>query len=872
MSKFLPFEQMERRLEVEKRDSDTALFFCLLYHGELLVKTVVLGLCATLGDDPDRCRYGLYHRLARADGIGEWVQVLDQILGGPPSQLLDPEAYREQRELTQRVDKDSWQYGSVVNLCECAKLLGAEAPEVGAKTTGKVWFSVFAAIRNRSRGHGAPGGAKCSAVCSHLEAGIRQMVDGFSLFTREWAHLHQNLSGKYRVTDFSDGQIEFTNLRISPEHKLLDGVYIHINGPKMVHLIDFEADSLGVFIANGNYHEGRYEKLNYVNDVTKESVDEDFRSSPGRLPESHTSGRGELVVMGNCFTNLPEGQPHYVQRQELEKELCDQLLLDRHEIVALTGAGGIGKTSLALRVLHDLAQNSSRFDVIIWFSARDIDLLERGPKPVRPDSLTEADFAKSFVSLIRPEGSSDKDFKPTEYLASCLQEGAAGTTLFVFDNFETVDDPLGFFSTIDNNVRSPNKVLITTRMRDFKGDYPMRVAGMGESEGRELIDITAARLGVRNLITESYIKQLFDESDGHPYVMKVLLGEVAKAKALVKPERIVAEQDAILAALFERSYVTLSTAAQRVFLLLSSWRSVVPELAVEVVMLRSENERMHVTQALDELKQFSLVEEVMGGDGNEVFISVPLASMLFGRRKLKASPLRAAVDADRDMLMWFGPSTKTDARGGYGSAIKRLIERIAERVASGDETLASHRETLEFVARRVPAAWLLIADLYVEQADAESLEHAKDCMRRFLEAPDGSLPATAVWRRLASLCHRTEDTLGEVHALVEICETADASTKALSDAANRINGIYRSQRQGQANVFESTERKLLVNRVITALDAREQGLDADDCSRLAWLHLSVGNEARASYLAELGCKKDPYNDHCRKLEARLAGW
>ena len=468
------------------------------------------------------------------------------------------------------------------------------------------------------------------------------MQENFSLFGRQWACLHRNLSGKYRVMELTVPATDFIELRSKSDVNLPNGLYVSLDGLRKVSLISIDADSQEVFIANGNYRDGRYETLNYVTDETRDVADEEFQYSPGRLPTSLTSGKGVLEPLGNCFSNLPDEQADYVSRERLENELSEQLLLERHEIIALTGAGGIGKTSLTLRALRRVAEQSQRFEAMVWFSARDIDLIERGPRIVRPEGLTEADFAATLVSLLQAE----VDGAPIDFLRQCFSDGTIGATLFVFDNFETVSNPGEIFKTIDAHIRAPNKVLITTRMRDFKGDFPMRVMGMDENEGRELIDITAKKLDIQSLITKSYVDQLLDESDGHPYVMKIMLGEVAKIGSVVKPERIVAAQDEILNALFERSYASLTPVAQRVFLLLSSWRSIVPELAVEVVLLRSENERMEVSRALEELKQYSFVEELPITNGGEIFLGVPLAAMLFGMRKLKASPLRAAVDAE----------------------------------------------------------------------------------------------------------------------------------------------------------------------------------------------------------------------------------
>jgi ABC-type uncharacterized transport system YnjBCD ATPase subunit len=76
---------------------------------------------------------------------------------------------------------------------------------------------------------------------------------------------------------------------------------------------------------------------------------------------------------------------------DLERELYQTLVNDRHPVITLVGRGGIGKTSLALTVLHKLTQEE-KFIGIVWFSARDIDLLPQGPKIVRPDVLTTADI------------------------------------------------------------------------------------------------------------------------------------------------------------------------------------------------------------------------------------------------------------------------------------------------------------------------------------------------------------------------------------------------------------------------------------------------------------------------------------------------
>ena len=181
---------------------------------------------------------------------------------------------------------------------------------------------------------------------------------------------------------------------------------------------------------------------------------------------------------------------------------------------------------MALSVLDKIA-HSNQFSLILWFSARDIDLLTEGPKQVKAAVLTEDDIAEEFCKLIEPEGFPGKEFNKREYLAKQMTKSEYGSIIFVFDNFETVKNPVELFLWIDTYVRFPNKVLITSRMsRNFKADYPIEVTGMTEEECLQLIDITSNQLGIDHLITEEYKRELIQESSGHPYVIKILLGQV----------------------------------------------------------------------------------------------------------------------------------------------------------------------------------------------------------------------------------------------------------------------------------------------------------------------------------------------------------
>ena len=359
---------------------------------------------------------------------------------------------------------------------------------------------------------------------------------------------------------------------------------------------------------------------------------------------------------------------------------------------------------------------TSPYDVILWISARDVDLLDSGPKPVSANAVTQRDIARVAVTLLNPGRLDDRGFDSRAHFQECLSTGGAGPTLFVFDNFETMDEPDDVYKWLDTYIRLPNKVLITTRVRNFVGDFPIHIGGMTDSQALRLVDQHARHLGVSTLLTTEYRRELVHEASGHPYVLKILLGDVAHERRAVKPRRVVASNREMLRALFERTYNALSPAGQRVFLLLCSWRVSVPEVGVEAVLLRLDTTRFDVVSALEELDRYSLVERVFDDDG-EGFVSVPLAAAEYGKRKLEVSQFKVAIEQDLKLLREFGVGRRgshNDAKYGVFPRIENLVRAIAKRASENAEVLKKELPVLEFLASRVPKAYLRLAQLVAE--------------------------------------------------------------------------------------------------------------------------------------------------------------
>jgi hypothetical protein len=695
------------------------------------------------------------------------------------------------------------------------------------------------------------------------------MADNFSLFGREWSYLHKNLSGKYRVTKLSETDLQFGILKgskiLEDLKSLQDGVYVYIGSPCRIDLLESDADAIDFFLPNGAFTDSKFELISYLSGSTRSGNSARYLAPATALPKSETHGLGQLDVQGNIFANIPPTPHGYVNRVALQHELRECLLDDRHPIVTLVGRGGIGKTALALSVLHEI-EGSDRFGAAVWLSARDIDLLPDGPKLVSAHVLSLNDMAKEFVRLMVEPSARPKGFDIAAYFADSLTKSPIGSPLlFAFDNFETVRGPGELYAFLDAHIRLPNKILITTRSRDFKADLPVEVTGMIEDESEQLIDIVAEGLGIKESLTTEYRSELIRESEGHPYIIKILLGEVAKAKTLVKVNRIVASKDKILDALFERTYSSLSPAAKQVFLTMCNWRSTIPRVALEAVMLRPENERMDVENAIEELIQTSFVEEVSASDGNERILSVPLAASEFGRRKLRASPIVTAVKANTALLLNFGVAQKADATAGIAWRIDRFFRSVAEKVANDPSSMESHLPMMEFLAQRYPRGWMLLARIHEESSLNEGAEKAKAYWRRYLEDVGKFEEARLAWSQVARLCRSSNDWDGEIHALVELCSLDGSTIREISEGLNRWNSVFKQQ----VLYMAGDERQILGRSLLELFEQNRTEANATDFSRAAWVCLALHESDRAKRLVRQGLQRDPGNEYCQNLRERL---
>jgi hypothetical protein len=852
------------RMKLAGQDASGDTFLLTSYLFEASLKTIAIALWSGLRTSSADNAYTVAYRLVRADGLGEWEDAIQQMSSQPLAGYLQPVFQPTLNWLTQKrkPPTDDWFIVAINASDKVISLLGLEQDgDTSRPRTMRHLFKSLVLIRNKTKAHGAVGPEFFQAANPPYLRAVSAIVMRCPLFKSRWMHLSIRV-GKNTVRGVDLVGPEPTHIRdsecegFSPTEP---GVHVALgSGIHPFPVGEFLRTSVecrSFLFPNGSFTTANNaEFIDYATGAT-ETVDlSRYALPPASLPPSETQGLPDLDVQSNVFGNLPPRPHGYVERPQLQDALLARVLDKNHPIITLHGRGGIGKTSLALWAAHELASRADPpFSSIVWFSARDVDLRPTGPAPVRPAVVDLKSVSRAYAAMFATDPSE-------EAFARMLQTPESGGTgrLLIFDNFETFSDARQLQRFLDTHTYLPNKVLITSRERAFKADYPIEVRGMELAEAKRLLALVGRELGIESLLREDAMESIYRYTDGHPYVMRLVVGEIAKERRYVPLKDLLPKRIDILNAVFERSFNKLSHDGKWVYLLTANWRTAIAELALVVVCAERD---IDAEAGAEECVRLSLLNAEIAPDGSYYYWAPELARV-FGRRKLDSDSDRLTIQDALAGLRRFGVIRPGQvAITSRSEVVNRFLVSALEQSSSTDaREIDRLNRALERIAELYPPAWRQVAEFRRHfRLPAQDIEHA---LRRWVEEQPYEKDA---WLRRAEHAREVGDDGTYISSLVSAVDADPSDLLLVRDAAFALCRFIDAHK----TEIPRTRRGVYLAGVRGHMEKLADDLDATALSRLAWLFLLEANREMALHYAELGRTKEPGNEHCRRIVERL---
>ncbi len=317
-----------------------------------------------------------------------------------------------------------------------------------------------------------------------------------------------------------------------------------------------------------------------------------------RVTISETTIREEVVEELGTLEDIPVLPAHYVARPALQKQLLGALQRDRH--VMLSGLPGMGKTTLAGSVAHDVARTrpvfwltfrpglTAAFDVIVRQLA--LFLLAHGQPQLR-------DLARPDVGIPLPP-----DHQLTLVGAALAQQPA----LLCFDEVQTVQADETIIALFRHLRTTPALIMTIGREAALLPDTPLvRLSGLEPAEAQQFIADLEFKL------TPTLLDRLFIKTARSPMLLRLAAGQLHDRP--VDARRFIDRLDTqpqVAAYLVDTVLRDLSSAARWLADLIAVFRQPIDLYAEALIeLITMAGGPVSLVQALAELQRRHLIDQ-----------------------------------------------------------------------------------------------------------------------------------------------------------------------------------------------------------------------------------------------------------------------
>lgn len=236
-----------------------------------------------------------------------------------------------------------------------------------------------------------------------------------------------------------------------------------------------------------------------------------------------------IKIPNNVPTPDYEFEGGFVGREDDIRKIIQELEGNSHRVITISGAGGVGKTALALKVVHKLLNRTPPiFDGIIWLSAKESRLSYLGIEDIEP-TLKNYEQLLDSISEVMGLGISDESIEKKEEDINTIFD-LYNCILIVIDNLETITDERIINFIIDSHPKS--KFLITSRKGLGQVERRYELRQLKEKEAIHLFRQIAKDKNITSLATldSEVIKNYVKKVSYYPLAIKWVIGNVAIGK------------------------------------------------------------------------------------------------------------------------------------------------------------------------------------------------------------------------------------------------------------------------------------------------------------------------------------------------------
>jgi hypothetical protein len=298
-------------------------------------------------------------------------------------------------------------------------------------------------------------------------------------------------------------------------------------------------------------------------------------------------------------------------RDALMEKVNAQLLASENPwLVALVGIGGIGKTSLADKIVRQIIP-TLRFEEIYWLDVTPGTLSGRFQSPQATFQALLSDLLLQLYPHTTIPAATDE-----QRLTAVRRSLKERPTLIVVDNLETASDMALLMNSLFD-LANPSKFLLTTRVQISRqaNVLPITVDELPLADASVFIRYHAQETGIEAVAeaTEKDIAQIYQLTGGNPLALKIVISLLDMMPLDAILAGLTTNHPVAVAEMYRRIYwqawQTLSDDARR---LLKAMPLVGDEADSEYLAQISQLPQGTMWRAVEELRQRSLLE-VRGG-------------------------------------------------------------------------------------------------------------------------------------------------------------------------------------------------------------------------------------------------------------------